>query len=155
MIKDGGMALPNFKEYYHSAQLTPKINWCDENYASKWKNIEQNGRQISNILVVTVTVKNILHQVYTVSHYTLEMWLNIIQKYSLKNELPLLPWPAYDTHFITATQDNTYKQLINKGITAWCVLIKEDIKQELKQEFDFNTQDHFHYLKFRDFHDKK
>ncbi|XP_054872348.1 LINE-1 retrotransposable element ORF2 protein isoform X1 [Amphiprion ocellaris] len=160
IVKDnGGMALPNLKEYYHSAQLTPIMNWCDENYVSKWKNIEQiiQGRKISSILAETELIKNILKQVDKVTCFTLEMWLSILRKYNLKKELPLLQWPAYDKHFIPGTHDHTYKQL-SKGITAWCVLIKNgNFKsfQELKQEFDLTNQDHFRYLQLRDFYDKK
>lgn len=47
------------------------------------------------------------------------------KKYKLEKELLFLQWPAYNTKFIPGTQDLRYKHWINKGITAWCVLIKE------------------------------
>ena len=36
----GGMALPNLKYYYVSAQLRPLVCWCNSEYESKWKDIE-------------------------------------------------------------------------------------------------------------------
>ena len=83
--ENGGMALPNLRQYYNAAQLTPVINWCEVNYVSKWKNIEQaiQGRKIASIIADIDTVKDILDQVGTVTCFTLRLWLRIIQKYKL------------------------------------------------------------------------
>ena len=43
------MALPDFREYYHAAQITPIINISDINYEAKWKNIEQKVQERRNI----------------------------------------------------------------------------------------------------------
>lgn len=74
-------ALPSFKEYYHAAQITPILNWCDINYISKWKNIEQiiQGREISSLIAETDTVKSTVDQVGTVTSFTLEIWLSVIK----------------------------------------------------------------------------
>lgn len=37
--KEGGLALPNFKEYYYAAQLKPMIYWCISHCTTKWKEI--------------------------------------------------------------------------------------------------------------------
>uniref|UniRef100_A0A672ZLI1 Reverse transcriptase domain-containing protein n=1 Tax=Sphaeramia orbicularis TaxID=375764 RepID=A0A672ZLI1_9TELE len=109
---NGGMGLPNFKEYCHAAQITPIINWCDVNYVSKWKNIEHviQGREISSIIAETDTVKNNLNQVDTVTSFTLGTWLSVIRKYKLERELPLLQWPAYHKNFTPGTQHLRCKQ---------------------------------------------
>lgn len=38
--KDGGMALPNMKDYFYSAQLKPLLSLCNKDYNSRWKDTE-------------------------------------------------------------------------------------------------------------------
>ncbi len=38
--KEGGMAVPHFKDYFCSAQTRPLMNLCSQNYHARWKDIE-------------------------------------------------------------------------------------------------------------------
>ena len=47
----GGMALPNLKDYYVSAQLRPLLCWYNSEYESKWKDI---GTTLTEIPIQSV-----------------------------------------------------------------------------------------------------
>jgi len=49
---EGGMALPNLKEYFHAAQLRTLVCWCAKDYEAKWKNLERyvQGREIQSLI---------------------------------------------------------------------------------------------------------
>lgn len=38
--ENGGLALPNFREYYYAAQLRYIVYWCSLSYQARWKDIE-------------------------------------------------------------------------------------------------------------------
>lgn len=42
----GGMALPNLKDYFYSAQIRTVVDWCDSCYEAKWKDIESESNGI-------------------------------------------------------------------------------------------------------------
>lgn len=39
---NGGLALPNLREYYYAAQMRYMVYWCSLEYQAKWKHIELN-----------------------------------------------------------------------------------------------------------------
>lgn len=139
---------PNLKEYYHAAQIDPILSLCDKNYEAKWKNTEclLQGRELSSIIGELETIRDVLKHVNTVTRLTLEVWLYVVRKHKLERELCLLKWPAYTNSFTPNAYDSRFKQWINNGITALCLLVKDgNFKrfQELKQEFDLTNCDHF------------
>uniref|UniRef100_A0A3Q2ZLE5 Reverse transcriptase domain-containing protein n=2 Tax=Kryptolebias marmoratus TaxID=37003 RepID=A0A3Q2ZLE5_KRYMA len=153
----GGMALPDFREYYHAAQISPIMNISDKNYEAKWKNIEQRvqGRELRSIIGDIEATKSILRTVDTVTRFSLGKWLYIIRKCKLEKHLCLIQWPAYNKYFI---QDLQFKQWLGRGLTALSVVLKDGhfkSFQELQQEFALRTQDHFRYLQLRDFYNKE
>ena len=155
----GGMALPNFKDYYLAAQICPIVNWCDLHYESKWKNIEKAilGREPASIIGDLNTIKDNLDTIDAVTRFTLEKWLYVAKKYKLEGELPLIQWPAYTKNFNPNMYDIKFKEWTIKGITAMTKLIKDgSFKsfQQLKEEFELENQDHFRYLQLRDFYNK-
>lgn len=38
--EEGGIALPCLRYYYYASQLIPLLYWCNEDYRSKWKELE-------------------------------------------------------------------------------------------------------------------
>lgn len=131
----GGMAIPNFKEYYRAAQICPMIHLCTSNYEAKWKNIEQrvHGRELQSSIGDTVAIKTSIRHVDSITRFSLEKWSHIIRKYKLERELSLIQWPAYNKYFI---QDTRFKQWLGRDLTALCVVLSDGhfrCFQELKR----------------------
>lgn len=38
--EEGGMAVPNLKDYFYSVQIRPLMNPCNQDYKTRWKDIE-------------------------------------------------------------------------------------------------------------------
>ncbi|ROL05644.1 LINE-1 retrotransposable element ORF2 protein [Anabarilius grahami] len=63
-----------------------------------------------------------------------------------------------DNRFKPGIYDRTFKDWMNRGLTAFCIAIKNNKMksfQELKDSFDLNNHDLFRYLQLRDYYCKE
>lgn len=159
--ENGGMALPNLKEYFHAAQMRPLVYWCNEEYVARWKDIEL--KTFLNPIQTYIGEREIpVHlkdnAMDSISKLTLEIWHVITKKLKIGKELGLLKWFAFDKDFIPGRHDHKFKQWMEKGLTAICTVTKkgEIISfQEMKNKYNLANQDLFRYLQMRDYFHKK
>jgi len=156
----GGMALPNFKLYFQAAQLRPLCLWCDNSYIARWKDIET---YVPDYNVQTLLGEEGLDDtrrkgLNPIAVFSIGIWFSLIKQLKLKNDQKVLRWIALDNRFKSALYDSTFKDWMNKGLTALCIVIKNNKMksfQELKDNFDLNNQDLFRYLQLRDYYCKE
>lgn len=156
----GGMALPNLKDYYRSAQLRPVIKWCEKDYIAKWKNIEREviGIPTQSLIGNIKLIKTLQEVINPIILHTLNIWYDFIKQNKLEKELKLLSWFAYDDEFKPSTSDHKFREWTMKGLTAICTLIKKGnimSFQELKTKYDLDNKDLFRYLQLRDYFRKE
>ena len=161
LAKDkGGMALPNFKDYFNAAQFRPLFLWCNDNYFARWKEIETyvEGFQIQSVLGEKETPLIVKNQIDSITSDVLEFWFNFVKQFKLRKEQKVLRWISYDTEFKPGENDVFFVQWSKKGIKAICTVMenKELISfQTLKERFSLQNRDLFRYIQFRDYYKKE
>ncbi len=96
-----------------SAQLRTLFCWCNSDYQSRWKNIEENfsGKvPIQACLGDKILVKNIMEKGNNWITLSLKIWLNVVTKSSLSEEIKILRWCSHDlislpTNWILTARD--------------------------------------------------
>lgn len=103
----GGMALRNFKVYFHAAQLRPLVYWCDENYVARWKDVETciPGYHIQTLLGENTIPGYIRNLIDPITIFTLETWFTLTRQLKLKKEQKILKWVALDSEFRPGLHD--------------------------------------------------
>lgn len=74
-----------------------------------------------------------------ITTFTLEIWYSIVRRYKIQKDINVLRWIAYDSNFTPNKYDTGFKRWETKGITAWCVLMKDgqlESFQEMKEKYD-------------------
>lgn len=153
----GGLALPNFKDYYLAAQLRYIVCWCSTEYDSKWKRIELNYSSRCQPQT-RLGDKTSIQPKYgnPIIDTTLKLWWDIVNRRKLEGDCKLLIWPAYSPKFKSGQLDSTFLKWVNKGITAVCTLTDgKTLKSfgKLQREFDLDNSDLFRYFQLRHFYD--
>uniref|UniRef100_A0A3B5ADU2 Reverse transcriptase zinc-binding domain-containing protein n=1 Tax=Stegastes partitus TaxID=144197 RepID=A0A3B5ADU2_9TELE len=153
----GGMALPNLKNYFYASQLRPLLYWCNDEYISRWKDIETSIPQypIQASIGEREIPPQIKGQLNLFTTFTLEIWYSTVKKLKLKKEQGLLKWIAFDEKFYPGKLDPTFKSWTKKGITAICTVVKNGQMrsfQELKDAYNLQNHDFFKYLQIRDYY---
>lgn len=144
----GGMALPSLKDYYISAQLRPLIYWCNPSYKAKWKTIE--------FSLIDIPIQSLLGRIADKQgipqtdgkwvNFSLKMWLEVVQRFQLQEEVKLLKWPAYDPDYKPALYDFRYRQWVFAGLTSLCLIVESwtlDSFDHLCQTYGLSKQDFF------------
>ena len=158
----GGLALPNFREYFNAAQLRPLIYWCNVDYIARWKDIEipTSGPLIQPLIgqreIPAHTKEE--EELDPITTFTLNTWYSIIKQLKVGRELGLLKWIAFDKEFTPGISDARFKQWTEMGITAICKVIqKGEMRnfQDLKNTYGLENQDLFRFLQMRDFYIKR
>uniref|UniRef100_A0A669E9I5 Reverse transcriptase zinc-binding domain-containing protein n=1 Tax=Oreochromis niloticus TaxID=8128 RepID=A0A669E9I5_ORENI len=151
----GGLALPNFKEYFYAAQLRYIVYWCSPDYTSKWKRIEINYCSScdpqARLGEETIQPTN----VNLITEFTIKLWWIIVKKYRIIEDCKLLIWPAYSQKFQSGQWDSTFLRWVNKGITAMSTLIDgKTFKsfENLQKQFGLEKSDLFRYFQLRHFY---
>lgn len=152
--EQGGMALPNFKDYFYAAQIRPLINLCNPSFQARWKDIELST-------LVDPPVQAILPQKHLGKcidkvqnpwiKVQLKIWNMIRDEYKL-NKLQTIQWCAYDPEFKPNAIDKRFKSWILKGITTYHSLTeKGQLKnfEKLKEDYNLEKTDFFRFLQVR------
>lgn len=150
--KRGGLALPNFKEYFLAAQLRYIIYWCSSEYYSKWKQIELNYGTCQPQTRLGEKTSNQPIEPNPIVDTTIKIWWDVLNIYKMEGDCKLLIWPLYSPKFRSGQMDNTFTRWADKGITAVCTLTeRKKFKsfENLKREFDLENADLFRYLQLR------
>lgn len=153
---NGGLALPNLREYFYAAQLKYMVCWCSPEYYAKWKNIELT--QSKSLPQTRLGEKHYRRQEddnFTVSE-TLKTWTDIVRKYKLEGDCRLLLWPSQTTLFRPGQTDKTFTTWTDRGITAICTLTEGNVFksfERVKNEFELENKDLFRFLQLRHFFD--
>ena len=154
--ENGGLALPNLREYYYAAQLRYIVYWCSPNYQARWKDIEMRLGQappqsrLSGKEYMDPKGEN------SIMRETFEIWYDVVKKYKLTGDCKLLIWPAHTSRFRPGILDKTFEKWRDKGITATCTLVdKQHFKSfgQLKNEFGLENGDLYRYLQLRHFYE--
>lgn len=128
-IEEGGMALPCLRYYYYASQLIPLLYWCNEDYRSKWKELE--------IKMVTkfppqavIGDRTLLSQMGEPGncwvHFTLKIWNKVIDLTKTQKMVNLFRWCAFDSDFPPNRRDFTFKSWIEKGLTTYLSFTKNN-----------------------------
>lgn len=75
-------------------------------------------------------------------------------EYKLEKDIMVLKWCAYDTQFEPNKLDNRFKDWANNGITAVCMIIKDNILfsfGKVKEKYNLEMQHFYRYLQMRHF----
>uniref|UniRef100_A0A1A8CBK3 Reverse transcriptase domain-containing protein n=1 Tax=Nothobranchius kadleci TaxID=1051664 RepID=A0A1A8CBK3_NOTKA len=155
---EGGLAVPNLREYYIAAQLRYVICWCSTEYQAKWKKIElKYDTQPPQTKLGEKTSTNTSSHNHIIST-TLKIWWDTIIKYKIMGDNKELIWPSYSPSFGAGKLDNTFEKWRDRGITAVHVLTEGgEFKtfNKLKREFDMDNGDFFRYLQLRHFYNSE
>lgn len=156
----GGMALPNFTEYFYAAQLRYLACWCRPDYESKWKEMEREVQGFPTQILVgdKHLIGALRHAMNTIVAFTLEIWSTVVRKYKLKRHICALRWFAYDLNFKPGMYDPALKKWAQKGVTAICTVSEGRhflSFQDLKTKYSLENKDFYRYLQLRDYFTKE
>ena len=158
--EDGGMAVPNLKDYYYSAQLRPLTLLCNPEYSARWKDIEVSLIKDPPITAILGN-DNLSKFINTVKNpwlkFQIKVWKSVRDEYHLQNKTKVIRWCAYDTDFKPNQLDSRFKFWSTKGITTFYSIIeKGQLKdfQTLKRKYDLERQDFYRYLQLRSYFDQ-
>lgn len=110
--KQGGVGLPNLKDYYHAAQTRPAIKWCDQNFNAKWKDIEIKVQDVpvQTCLGNEQLKKTLQRFLDPITSHTLEIWFGLVKQSKLEREVKMLNWAAYDVGVIPSAHDSGFRK---------------------------------------------
>lgn len=114
----GGMALPNFKDYFYSPQVGPLINLCNQDYHARWKDIELSLIKDPPLLAVlgNKDLEKCVNKLQNPrTKLQIKTWNSIKDTYNLHDKLGIIRWCAYDPDFKPNQLDLRFKKLDNKG----------------------------------------
>ena len=122
-----GLILPNLREYFHAAQLRYVHCWCKLDYEAKWKLMEKSFGMcpIQSIIGDRETFKKVSNQMDSITKFTLELWFKLLRHNKAEKDANVLKWVAFDSSFKSDGQRGGLRQWADKGITAWCTLVKK------------------------------
>ena len=100
--EDGGMAVPNFKDYFYAAQIKPLTNLCNPMYQARWKNIELSIMKDPPIIAM-LSYRNLGRALENITNpwikSQLKIWKMAKDEYKLDDKIQILQWCAYDPDF--------------------------------------------------------
>lgn len=139
--KESGMAVPHLRNYFHSSQIKPLLNFCNQEYNARWKDIEKtlfNDFLIQAILGNKETERIINKLKNPWLKFQLKTWNTIKTEYKLLDKLWIIRWYAYDPDFKPNELDFRFKTWTGKGTTKFYSLTNKGLLkdfQTLKREF--------------------
>ena len=125
MKNEGGLCL---KDYYISAHPKISYSWCNHDYQARWKEIEEkvSGAVPSQAhLGDKRLIKNLMEGGNTWINLSLKIWLKVINKNNLLEEIKILNWCSHDLDFISYKLDVSYKGWAHRGLSAYCTLFNQ------------------------------
>lgn len=155
--ENGGLALPNFKNYYYAAQIRYLVYWCSTDYQARWKHIELNWSKNCPQTRLGEKEKPGPKRDNSIIKESLRIWYEVVKKHKMEGECRLLVWPALSPKFRPSRTDITFAGWKERGMTAMCTLIEGRFFktfEKLKREFDLENKDRFRYFQLRDFYEK-
>ena len=150
------MGLPKLKEYYYAAQLRPVYCWCRSEFRAKWKDIEREVNQIpiQHFIGDNKLYKELKNKMDRTTVHTLGLWFKILKVYKIQNDINILKWVAHDKNFKPAMYDPGFKHWVTKGITTWCVLVKDgrlESFENIRRKHELGAHEFYRYLQIRDY----
>lgn len=150
--ENGGMAVPNLKDYFYSAQIKPIMTLCNPTYQARWKDIELGIMSNPPIQAILGNkdcggVLDELENPWLKS--SLKSWSDAKDEYKLHDKLKIVRWCAYDPDFKPNQYDTTFRNWIPKGITTYHSLIDRGVIKDfraLKDSHNLEKQDFYRYL---------
>lgn len=152
---NGGLALPNMRKYYDAAQLTPLLYWGNEEYGSRWKELESSIISRYPLQAVIGDPSLVLKADWFVNPWigcTLSVWERIINTCKIQRLVRLFRWPAFDTDFIPNRGDIGFQTWIGKGFTNYfsCLDRNKILSfQSLQEKCGLERSDFYRYLQIR------
>lgn len=151
----GGLALPCLKDYYKAAQLRILYLWCNSDYQARWKEIEESvsgAVPIQARLGDKALIKKLLLMGNRWINLSMKVWLNVITKNNLSEEIKVLRWCSYDTDFAPNKMDVRYKGWAQQGLTSYCTFFDQHTLNEfqtLKTVNGLKNSDFYRFLQIR------
>ena len=157
---EGGLSLPNLKEYFNAAQLRYVHCWCKLDYEVKWKKMGKSFGMcpIQSIIGDRETFEKVRNQMDSITKFTLELWFKLLRHNKAEKDTTLLKWVAFDSSFKPAGRGGGFGQWADKGITAWCALVEKGkimSFQDLKTTYGLDWREFYKYLQIRDYYGKR
>lgn len=90
----GGLSLPNLRQYYYAAQLKYRVSWCSPKVVARWKEIEMvlSGTPPPQAQLGPKIPKPI-NKKYNIAQFTLQIWHKVVKRYNLMEDVNILIWP--------------------------------------------------------------
>lgn len=114
------------KDYYRAAQVRPVVQWGDEGYTAKWKDIERAVASIptQSLIGNAKLMRSLQDAIDPITLHTLNIWFDFVKQHKLERDLKLLSWFAYDDRFKPSLSDRNFRDWGRNGLTAMCTLTK-------------------------------
>uniref|UniRef100_A0A3B5QUX2 Reverse transcriptase domain-containing protein n=1 Tax=Xiphophorus maculatus TaxID=8083 RepID=A0A3B5QUX2_XIPMA len=153
----GGLGLPNLREYYYASQMRFMVCWCSPEMETGWKQIElrQGGAQPQTRLggkIVTDKNGN------GIVEGTLLIWKEVVDRYRLADVTGLLMWPSCNSDFRPGELDSSFLGWKDRGLVALCQFVEGNTFktfEQLKRDYNLENRDLFKYFQVRHFYNTK
>ncbi len=158
--KEGGMAIPDLRNYFYSTQIKPLLNLCNQKYNARWKDIEKT--LIKDLPIQAVLGNKEIEQIINKLKnpwlkFQLKIWNTIKTEYKLQDKLWIIRWFAYDPDFKPNQLDLRFKTWTSKGMTTFYSLTNKGLLkdfQTLRSELSLEQQDFYRYLQLLNYFNK-
>uniref|UniRef100_A0A3Q3B6N5 Reverse transcriptase domain-containing protein n=1 Tax=Kryptolebias marmoratus TaxID=37003 RepID=A0A3Q3B6N5_KRYMA len=153
----GGLALPNLREYYYAAQMRFMVCWCSPEMEPGWKQIElrhggvQPQTRLGGKIVLDQSGNRIVED-------TLLIWKEIVDKYKLADVIGLQMWPTCNPNFRPGELDSSFLDWKDRGLVALCQFVEGNTFktfEQLKRDYKLENRDLFKYFQVRHFYNTK
>ena len=111
----GGLALPDFKNYYFAAILTRVIEWTKKNNDRNWVVIEStmSGTHLAKVIWIPERFRNLDTNTHIITRHAIKVWDNIHKKENWKHNSPLIPLQG--TKFFAPGEEKELGKWIEEG----------------------------------------
>ena len=154
----GGMALPNFLNYYWACNILKLLYWSDLEDTPLWARMEMSSSQHSlrSLACSSLPLMSSVTSMPTVSH-TLKIWAQFRMHFGLRK--PSSYSPIYRNHlFKPSCTDLTFRTWFEKGIRTFEDLYSRGTLSsfsDLSQRFNLPKSHLFRYFQIRHFLQKQ
>lgn len=119
LTKDqGGLSLPNIKNYYQVVHIKILVSICNPSYKARWKDIE--CKISSDIPLQTIIgdrgLVRYLKDNNPLIKMSIRIWHRIINENKTKEPIWTIKWIGYDSDFPPNEMDQRFKPWAEKGL---------------------------------------
>lgn len=154
---EGGLSLPNFRNYYWAANIQKLLYWLAEDNDSLpvWVQMEKLSSRysLSSILSSSLSLSPALVGDNPIARETIAIWRQLRKHFGLSGPSILTPL-LKNCNFIPSVTDLAFRTWHNKGLRQVKDLFHDDVFSsfaDLSSKYDLPNSHFFRYLQARDF----